>query len=338
MWSHLLDRAALEQLIAAPDLDAQIRYLTQTPYRADIEEALIHGHTVAGIDRALRSNVGRTWQVVLNVLPEQGIGLIKAILASWDVFDLKTILRGVHTHLPQGEIVESLMPAATLSAAELVELASAETVREVVDTMATWRLDYAKPLDGALRDYNKRGELAPMELALDRWYFASVHHRLQSRRDPDKRLIAGLFGALVDIENLRTAFRLVGTDLTRETVEGYWLLGGIHIDQEVFIRLCEAADVEEVLGAIHRTPYARPLEDAAVTFLQEGTLSVLERALEDLITRRIIALRRSDPLGVGIVVGFLWAKQNEVANIRIAVTGRSVGLPDERMRRELILV
>ncbi len=339
MRSHLLDRATLEQLISAQDLNAQIRMLSQTPYKSDVEAALIHGHTVASVDRALRANVGRTWQLVLKVLPRQGVGLVKSVLSSWDIFDLKTILRGVHTHLSQPEIVESLMPAATLSAVELSELAAAGSVPSVVDTLATWQLPYSKPLDAVLSEYLKSGDLAPLELALDRWYYASVAARLRKKRhDAGARLVARIVGTMVDVENLRTAFRLVRTGLTSEAIAGYWLEGGTHISQEAFSVLCAAEDIEGVLTALRRTPYAKPLEAAAVTYLQEGSLSVLERTLEDLITREVLLARRVDPLGIGIVLSFLWAKQNEVSNIRIAVTGRSVGLPEERMRRELILV
>jgi V/A-type H+-transporting ATPase subunit C len=338
MWSHLLDRGSLEQLVDAETLDAQIRYLSGTPYKADIEEALIYGHTVASVDRALRANVGRTWLVVLKILPEQGVGLVKAVLANWDIFDLKTILRGAHTQLSQAEIIDSLMPAATLSAAELSELAAAGSVRSVVDTLATWRMPYSRPLDAALPEYHRNGELAPLELALDRWYYSSVAARLQHRHDAGKRLVASVVGTMVDIENLRTAFRLIGAELTTAAIAEYWLEGGAHISQPSFVSLCEAADIEGILNAMRRTPYAKTLEAAAVTYLQEGSLSVLERALENLTTREVLAARRLDPLGVGVVVAFLWAKQNEVSNIRIAVTGRSVGLPEERMRRELILV
>ncbi len=40
----------------------------------------------------------------------------------------------------------------------------------------------------------------------------------------------------------------------------------------------------------------------------------------------------------GIMIGYLWAKQNEITNLRIIVKGKSVGMPADRMRKELILV
>ena len=38
------------------------------------------------------------------------------------------------------------------------------------------------------------------------------------------------------------------------------------------------------------------------------------------------------------LIGYLWAKQNEITNLRIIVKGKAVGMPADRMRKELILV
>jgi V/A-type H+-transporting ATPase subunit C len=75
-----------------------------------------------------------------------------------------------------------------------------------------------------------------------------------------------------------------------------------------------------------------------VRFEQERSIAVFERALEDYVLRKALDAGRGDPLGIGIVIGYLWAKQNEVTNLRIIVKGNSVGMPADRMRRELILV
>jgi V/A-type H+-transporting ATPase subunit C len=54
--------------------------------------------------------------------------------------------------------------------------------------------------------------------------------------------------------------------------------------------------------------------------------------------RRALSLGTGDPLGIGIGISYLWAKQNEITNLRIIVKGKSVGMPNDRVRREMILV
>lgn len=338
MWAKLLREDTLEALVSASDVEAQIRILSDTSYAAQLEESLIHGHTVAAIDRALRENLGRTSKTVHKILPRDGVGLVSAVLARWDVFDIKTILRGVHAHSTPAEILESLMPTATLLDAELEELARAEDVNEVVDTLATWRMPFARPLNDAMAAYREKGSTAPLELALDRWFFERAYERLKKGRGYDREIVREVLQTTVDVENLRTLFRIAGAHFSKQDARDYWLSGGKHITEKLFVRLSESMDPDGVLDGLRGTPYSRPLEAAAATYLKEGTLSVLERALEDTLTRKIISYRRPDPLCIGVVIAFLWAKQNEVTNVRIAVTGRSVGLPEERLRRELILV
>jgi len=75
-----------------------------------------------------------------------------------------------------------------------------------------------------------------------------------------------------------------------------------------------------------------------VKYIEENSISVFERALEDYLMRRALAVGAGDPLGIGIGIAYLWAKQNEITNLRIIVKGKSVGMPVDRVRREMILV
>ena len=98
------------------------------------------------------------------------------------------------------------------------------------------------------------------------------------------------------------------------------------------------SDVDEVLDELRGTGYGLVLDEVAVKYLEENSIAVFEQALEDHLMRKALALSHGDPLGVGVSIAYLWAKQNEVTNLRIIVKGKSVGMPVERMRGELILV
>jgi V/A-type H+-transporting ATPase subunit C len=118
----------------------------------------------------------------------------------------------------------------------------------------------------------------------------------------------------------------------------FYLEGGAYISRELFASLTQLSDVDEVLDQLKPTPYAKQLESVIALYFEEGSLAVFERALEDYVMRDALDAGHGDPLGVGITIGYLWAKQNEVTNLRIIVKGTSVGMPADRMRKELILV
>ena len=138
--------------------------------------------------------------------------------------------------------------------------------------------------------------------------------------------------------NLLTVFRLLKSDIGGVDPKIFFLPGGAHVNEALFNSLSGMSDVDEVLDGLKNTPYARQLEDVIATYVDEGSLSVFERALEDFVMRKALDAGRGDPLGVGITIGYLWAKQNEITNLRIIVKCTSVGMPADRMRKELILV
>jgi V/A-type H+-transporting ATPase subunit C len=224
-----------------------------------------------------------------------------------------------------------------LSPLDLHVLVGLEDVRAVVDTLATWGSPYAVPLRENLAAYGDGGNLATLELALDRYYFGWASQRLSGRRS-NTQLAERILGLQADSVNLLTVFRLLRSSIGDVDPATFFLPGGTHIDEAKFLSLAALSDVDEVLDGLKGTPYARHLEAVITHYVEEGSLSVFERALEDFVMRKALDAGRGDPLGVGITIGYLWAKQNEITNLRIIVKCTSVGMPTDRMRKELILV
>lgn len=337
MRSRLFDRQFFDRLVEADDLGWIIQELSTTPYGPDLEEVLIHGRTAAIVDEALKNNMVRAYRKVLGVVNDEAHDLVTTLLGRWDLFNLKTIVRGKHVRLTREEIAESVLPVAQLSATDLAGLAALEDVHAVVDTLATWGLPFASALRRGYVEYARTGELADLELFLDTYYAEWAAERL-SGKGGNAELARKILGIQVDIINLLTVFRMLKADVEGFDVQRYFLAGGATIQLDLFKELAALSDVDEVLDRLRGTPYGHALEDAAVAYLEGGSLSVFERALEDHLVRRAVGASLSDPLGIGVIVSYLWAKQNEVTNLRIVVKGTAVGMPTERMKRELILV
>lgn len=337
MRSRLLDQSYLDGLIAAPDLNHLIQDMTDTEYGPDLEEELIHGRGAAQIDDALKSNMVRTFQKVMGFLNTEAQEILVTLLGRWDVFNIKTILRGKQMHLNAEEVEEGLLPVGFLSQIDLEALAMQSDVKGVVDTAVTWGLPFASAMMAGYSAYMETGELATLELAMDRYYTNWASQRLNRRRK-NMRLALRVLAMQVDIMNLVMVFRLQKADIESMDVDTFFLEGGAAIKPDLYSELAKMSDVDEVLDRLRGTPYGKTLDDAAMKFLEENSISVFERALEDYLMRKALSMSTGDPLGVGVAIGYLWAKQNEITNLRIIVKGKSVGMPVERVREELILV
>lgn len=337
MKARLLRSDFFERLMAIPDFSGLLSVLMETEYGPDLETRIIHGRDATQIDLALKDNMVRTFRKVLDLLNDEAYELVTTLVGRWDLFNFKTIVRGKHMHLSFEEITESLMPAGQVTEFELNELAAAEDVRAVVDIVGTWGIGYAAALRGGFQDYLRSGELPDMELALDRYYSEWASARLK-RRGANAEMARKILGVQIDTVNLLTALRLLKADLEGMDPAKFYLPGGEAVDEDLFKELTALSDVDEVLDVLKGTVYGRTLDEVAMTYLELNSMAVFERSLEDLLTRRALALGIGDPLGVGVAVSYLWAKQNEVTNVRIIVRGKAVGMPESRMREELILV
>lgn len=337
MKSRLLGLPFFEQLMEAPDLQRMIAALSETGYGQDLEQELLHGRTAQQVDEALKNNMARTYQTVLGFLEGEGAYIMMTLLGRWDLFNLKTVIRGRHLEMPAEEVAASLMPSGQLSEVELDALTKARDVRAVVDTLATWGSPYAEPLNKAMGAYLQEGDVAAIELALDRHYAVWAGARL-SRKSANFALADLILSIQIDTINLMTAMRLQKADMGGTDVSRFFLGGGSDVSEKLFLELTSLSDIDEMLDRLKGTPYGQVLEDAATLFVDVGSISVFERALEDYVMRRAVKMGVGDPLGVGVIISYLWAKQNEVQNLRIIVKGKSVGMPPDRVRKELILV
>ncbi len=337
MRSRLVGPEYYELLMGAPDVRGLLQALMETEYAPDLEGCLIHGRDATQIDLALKDNLVRTYRKVLGLLNDEAYDLATTILGRWDLFNLKTIVRGKHVQASAAEILEGVMAAGGLTEFELAELARAEDVRAVVDIVGTWGIGYASSMRAGFSQYMRGGELPDLELSLDRYYFEWASARLR-RRGANAALARRILGIQVDTVNMVTAFRLLKADLEGFDASKFFLPGGASVSLGTFLEVTAMSDIDEVLDRMKGTPYGRALDAAAAVYLETGSMSVFERAMEDLLTRQACAAGIGDPLGIGVAVSYLWAKHNEVTNLRIIVRGKAVGMPEGRIRKELIVV
>ena len=337
MKSHVLSRAFLDELIAAPDISQFIQRLMDTEYAPDLDQTLIRGRDAAAVDEALKNNMVRTYQKVLGFLNEEASYILTTLLGRWDVFNLKTIVRGKQMHLMVGQIEEGLLAAGQLSSVDLTALAASEDIRHLVDIASTWGLPFAHALREGYSQFATSGDLARLELALDRYYADWARERLTKSR-ANITTARKILGIQVDTMNLVTVLRFQKADTESFKPEEYFLEGGQSIHLPLYMELAQLSDVDQVLDRLRGTPYGKLLDDVAVKFIEENSISVFERALEDYLMRKAISSGIGDPLGLGIIVSYLWGKQNEITSLRIVVKGIAVGMPLDRTMKELILV
>jgi len=336
MRSELLSSTLLDQLMEATDVMSAVSLLQSSDYRGDIEEGLLHHSGIDGVEDGLRRNLSRSLRKIRVVALGDTKILVDLLLGVWDVQNLKTVMRGRRVGATAKEVMDDVIPAATLDEDDLEQLASQPDVRGVVDMLATLGNPYAAPLTDAVSEYHRNQDLAPMEIALDRFYNEYALRRSASVPDSrDVRMVRGMLKQRIDMTNITTLLKL--TEARVDFPADLYLEGGKEVSIERLAQLHELGDVGEIISALHDTSYGAILEEEREAFQATGRIHHLERALEGEVFRAASRLFIANPLSIAITIGYLWSKYNEVVNLRVIMRGLHAGLDKQDIKEDLLV-
>jgi V/A-type H+-transporting ATPase subunit C len=346
MRSRLIPRRTLEGLAGTGNIEGLIAALTQTAYREAVEAALVR---LAGPDclaEALRNDLAATVGKARRFFRDRPGELAALVLRRYDLHNVKTVLRGIARQVPASEILASTLPVAELRPADLSELARSPNFRAAIDLLATWGAPLARPLlELRARRRGDGVEIPELELALDRWH---LHTALQIARQADeegKPLLEALM-LEADVANIMIALRLVGVADAALTLRSHFgaedmtalFIGPGHIPFALLAEAARKLSVMEAVNALAGTTYGAPLANAMNLYTAAGHLSAFEHALGRRQLRRAAGLFARDPLGIGVLIGYIALKTNEIANLRAIAQGLMLGEKPERIRAELMIV
>lgn len=330
MRSRLLTRKAYEELISCSDVPSILSNLLNGPYGPAIESVGEAGTDPAKIEEGLRRDLSATFAKLYRISDGDPRESVATLLGFWDVYNIKTILRGKQFLLSAEEIVPSLIPTGYYDEPALWELAKQPSIRAVAELLLTWRSPHAAPLLAAFREYHEPRDLYFLELALDRSYF------LQPGRFPSDRSsmesLRRFLRFIVDKTNLATGLKTAEERIVLVDRERYFIPGGVRLFFPVFVKLLEAGGLTEALAIARSTRFGPVLAGLGEPPPGIGLLALIEKRLEWAVLQTAHRIHRSDPLGVGAVLAFLWDKIDELMNLRMILRARLVNLPEAVLR------
>ena len=348
MHSRLLTEAGYDRLLGNANADELITALAETPYKEDIEIALVRVGGVACVYEAMRANLTRTLRKVRSFFEGEPRHLVDLLLRRWDRHNLLAILRGQSREVSVEMVLSSLVPVGQLDEVSLRELARQPGLRAAIDLMTTWHLSYA----GALRQVWARTGGDPgldrLELALNRFHYASMWEAL-SQGNGNRAIVREQVRTEVDLLNVSTALRLARNPDIIPTVRRRYQSADVrplliepsgHLPVGHLAGLVsEAGELRDIVRGLGDTRYGRALEAGWSRYRAgEDGFAALERELERWAAERGARMFTRDPLSIAIPIGYLDCKQIEVANLRLVAQAVALGMKREQVRRDLIVV
>lgn len=303
------------------------RTLQEGQYKAEIDELAARFRGAELVERATRLNLGRTYTQILGFATGELQGTIAAYLGRYDVYNIKTILRGKFARATPEKILDETIPAGSL-APRLAELSRLERIEDVVEALhgTPYGRVLAKATEGSMDN------LIEVENALDRAYYSTLLETIPDSGRANKAFLAWIRNE-IDVMNLKTLFRLRFARVT--DWEPYFLPGGTDVTREAAQRIARGTD-EELIAEVSTLAVAPEVVEAARQSVGSGNLNAVATALERELVRDAQDFSHRAPLSVLPVVDFILRKKIEADNLRAIAYGKQTGLPNATIEELLI--
>ena len=305
--TKLLTRERMERMLSARTAEEAARVLAECGY-GDFPAL-----TPAGIEETLNQARLALFDDLRRDAPNPN--LVDVFRVKYDYHNAKALLKAGAVGRDAGPL---LLDAGRYPAGQLREDVERGDLDRYSET-------FRQAVAAARETLASSGDPQAADFILDRAYYAEM---LQAAQASGSSFLEGYVRLSIDNANLRALVRSLrmgkGPDFLKRA-----LLSGGNVPPD---RLLTAG------GGELPTLFARtPLEEAAqagAEALGGGPLTQFERLCDNALTAYLSQARRV-PFGEHPLIGYLYAKENELTAIRVILTGRLAGLDTATIRERL---
>ncbi len=315
--SSLLPIETLESFTNSSSIDSLISSLTKTPYKESIETALTYSHGYGCVTQAMRMELEQIIDDLNEFYQEDAKEKVNHIFLREDLESLKAIVRGLIHEMPLDEIIHSFSPLSSIPRPILTQLAKSKSLDEAISKAVIYDI----PVSERLLEWRSKHEeqsSSEIELVIEKWYFHRIEELLADSSQ-DSELLREFYSIEADIINLNTLLRVVeaedGRSNLKENFEEYLIDYGF-LPNSGLVRLAKEKSVDNVIRNLFSTRYGKNLRKGLDCYRDTKRLSEFENQMHVYMLNWQAKLPKLFPLGIGVPLGYVAKKRNEIRNIR----------------------
>lgn len=308
------------------------RFLQDSHYKKEINE-LAGEHSGADLlELSLNKNLAESFNKLVRISSEEIALLIKEYIKRKDIEDIKTILRGRFTNANEQFILNSLTAAGTLSYDFLLSLLKKESIEEILKSNEI--VDFSL-LKNGLKDLNEKKNLVSIENIFDKYYY---NHLIQFSQILPKegRLFRDFLLKEVEVLNILTLLRLKKAKFDKQIIKDFVIPSGNKLKDSRLMKLAELDNLDELSKALENTDYKDMLSKGIGEFKKSNSLIPLETELYKYLLKQTTLFMHQHPLTIDTILGYMFAKDIEVRNLKIIVKGKQLGLSEEFIEGQMV--
>jgi len=316
------------------DLNEIGRFLGETQYQVEMTELATKYDGVNLIELGTSRNLARVFTDILDYSKGDLRNMLERYLMRWDIWNIKTLLRGKYYGASVEEIQEDIVAAGKFDDTFINFLISQETVEAILDVLKE-KEDICIP-EEIIKEYQETKTLAPIEDHLDKLYYGRVLACVKGRGKAEK-LFKQFLEKEVDVINLMTLMKLKKEGLNPEDPSKYFIEGGEELQMKTLVELCKAEGMDKLLSDLTRFSFYADIKEGLEEMKQTGSLSPVSLAMQRHLLKRSEKFSHIYPLSVLPIMDFMLRKKQEVDNIRIIARCKESDLGPDQIKKLLVM-
>ena len=308
------------------------RFIGESQYRKEITELGLKYSGLELTEIALNRNLANVSHQLLGFCKGDLKDMMSAYLRRWDVWNIKTLLRGKYYGADNEEIMKTRVPAGMYGEDYWKNiLQNSSSMDDAIDNLR------GNEYHSSLVKLKERHGTNLMEY--ENWLEIEFYRLLLKSIRPASRpnqLFLNFIRMEIDLVNLKTLFMAKFEGVEGSMVKGMLVWGG-EISRKDIEMLADTQDFDHFLAELSKFPFYELIKDEAGRIKERGTLNRVIRTLEKDYLQKAEKFSRLYPLSVLPVLNYVVRKKIEVDNLRIIVRGKDSGLDDETLREMLVV-
>lgn len=344
MKGLLLTHQFLDELISVKRIEAMAELLQRTHYKDDINYYSVTYRNSALIELAAIRHFSKIVKKIRKLAPKDEISAIDALMRKWDLLNLKMVINAKRLGKTFEEVRPYLINTGTTKEEDYERIVRADesilfeeikktSIGQEMLALSTASLNRQMwtVFSSALKSMDK---FVQLQTLLDAYIYLFMDKGLESK-NKDVEMVRKILKKEIDTKNILLIERLKAHSVAKNKIKNYLINGGT-LQQTLIDQIIEAKDFKELVSLI-RAKFPRWLrggdENKEILSLVD-----LEIALEKAIASDKVEAFYRCVLSIGVVLGFLLLKEEELNNLRKIAKAKEFYVSEQDLKKMLIVV
>ncbi len=332
MKGLLLSSTTLNELIKVGSTEGMSELLQRTGYKNELVTSSLSYSGSRLIDIAASRNFAKVAKKILKITPKTDRMALGALLLRWDLANLRTIMHARKLGISYDEIEPNLFEVGALTQEDFKRLMKSDE-KSIGKELRRTELGKQLIADGGdkfKKALSGTNEFIEMENMIDSSVYAIMDKNLEAAGGKELNQIRMILKKEIDAKNIMIIERLKRRNTEKGKIMKSLIIGGT-VKENTLSKLSDSKDFASVIPIIKsRFPHFLVKEGASLT--------ELEIALEKAIAKEKLTSFHRAILSVGVIVGFMMLKEEEVNNLRKIGKGKEFLLSEKDVLEMLVVV